>query len=259
MVNPGNLNDETNDTKPNPGKPLILLVDDVPQNVQMLHQMLSHGDYSFAVATSGREVFQVIDKKLPDLILLDIMLGDMDGFEICKRLKASTRTAGVPIIFLTALTSVEDKVRGFKLGAVDYITKPFEDAEVVARVHNHVQLKTSIDMIRQYNLELTETIEEMQESYMQLQAVQQQALREEAREAMENLTVTARHDINQPLTVIQGYLGLLKETMSPGDLDPLQKKYLDRIENALERLIETLQEFRDNSKTYFKDPPNSVS
>lgn len=236
-----------------PERPLILLVDDFPQNVQILHQMLDNGDYSFAIATNGEEVFRVIDKKLPDLILLDVMLGDMDGFDVCKRLKSNSRTAGIPIIFLTARTSVEDKVKGFKLGAVDYITKPFEDAEVLARVHTHVQLKKSMDMIRQYNSELTETIDEMQESYLQLQEVQQQTFKNEAISAMETLTVDARHEINQPLTVIQGYLGLLKDTMGPANLDPLQKKYLDRIESALEKLIDTLQNFRNSSRSYFKD------
>jgi len=133
---------------------VILLVDDVPQNIQVLGEILKDEGYSFAIAMSGKETFRLLEKELPDLILLDVMLPDTDGFEVCRRIKEKERTSEIPVIFLTARTETDDKVRGLELGAVDYITKPFEAAEVIARVRTHVQLKKSKDLIRQYYEEL---------------------------------------------------------------------------------------------------------
>jgi diguanylate cyclase (GGDEF)-like protein len=129
---------------------MILLVDDIPDNIRVLGKILKEEGYSFAIATNGKETFDMLEQKIPDLILLDIMLPDSDGFEICKKLKENERTKDIPVIFLTAMTELEDKIRGFNAGAVDYITKPFEEAEVIARVSNHVRLKKSQDIIRQY-------------------------------------------------------------------------------------------------------------
>lgn len=135
-------------------KPLLLLVDDHTLNIQILHKILSKDGYKFAVAEDGRGVFEVVKDLKPDLILLDIMLPDMDGFEICRRLKKSEKTSDIPIIFLTAKSEPEDKVRGFELGAVDYITKPFDQSEVRARVKNHLALKRHEDLIKKYAIEL---------------------------------------------------------------------------------------------------------
>ncbi len=129
---------------------VILLIDDVPRNIQVLGEILKDEGYSFAIAMNGKETFRLLEKKLPDLILLDVMLPDTDGFEICRKLKEKKKTANIPVIFLTARTETEDKIRGLELGAVDYITKPFEEAEVIARVRTHVQLKKSKDLIRLY-------------------------------------------------------------------------------------------------------------
>ena len=240
-------NDKTNQDKP---KPLILLVDDIPQNVQILHQILNSGEYSFAIATSGKETLRLVKKKLPDLILLDIMLGDIDGFEVCKRLKHDPKTEAIPIIFLTAKVGVEDKVKGFKLGAVDYITKPFEDAEVVARVHTHVQLKKSVDLIINYNRQLSTAFADMQKNYQGLKDSQQKLISHEKQDAVKAASVTASHEMNQPLTVIQGYLDMLIDTLDMNSLDPLQKKYLNRIEEGLKKLVSIIENFRRHSHLY---------
>lgn len=232
-------------------KPLILIVDDLPQNVQILHQILKSGEYSFAVASDGEEALKLIKKRLPDLILLDIMLGDMDGFEVCKRLKEKPVTAQIPIIFLTARVEVEDKVHGFELGAIDYITKPFENAEVVARVHTHIQLKKSIDMIRDYNRQLTEIVEDMKKSYRELRDTQHERIDEEKREAVKAMVVTTNHEINQPLTLMRGYVDLLKQSMNPRSLTLSQKKYLDGIEKAFERIMVILENFREAAAIRF--------
>ncbi|NIM14621.1 MAG: response regulator [Candidatus Aminicenantes bacterium] len=234
-------------------KSLILLVDDVPQNVQILHQILNSGDYSFAIATSGEETLGLVEKQPPDLILLDIMLGDIDGFEVCERIKKNPKTADIPIIFLTAKVALQDKVRGFKLGAVDYITKPFEDAEVVARVRTHVRLKRSMDILREYNSQLTQTLDEMQTSFIELKESQDAIVAREKQDAVKTLSITASHEMNQPVTVIQGYLYLLRQSMDLDSLTSAQQKYLDRIEKGLTKLIDTLEKFRKSSYLYFLD------
>jgi DNA-binding response OmpR family regulator len=242
-----------NDEKTNQDKPLILLVDDIPQNVQILHQILNSGEYSFAIATNGKETLRLVKKKLPDLILLDIMLGDIDGFEVCKRLKQDPKTAAAPIIFLTAKVGVEDKVKGFNLGAVDYITKPFEDAEVVARVRTHVQLKKSIDIIHNYNRQLSQAFAEMQQSYQDLKYSQEKLISHEKQNAVKAASITASHEMNQPLTVIQGYLDMLIDSLDSDSLDSSQQKYLNRIEEGLKKLVSIIENFRRHSHLYCLD------
>ena len=246
------MNEEENQESNN-DKPLVLLVDDVPQNIQILHQILNMGEYSFAIATNGKETLQMVKKKLPDLILLDIMLGDIDGFEVCEHLKKDPETAAVPIIFLTAKVGVEDKVKGFKLGAVDYITKPFEDAEVVARVHTHIQLKKSIDIIKEYNHQLRESFGEMQKSYQELMDSQVELVEREKKSAVKALSANATHEMNQPITVIQGYLDMLIESLDIGYLNDMQKKYLTRIQEGLNKLISIIARFTKYSHIYLTD------
>ncbi len=131
--------------------PLILIVDDIPENIEVLLQILYRDNYLFGIATNGEETYSAIENQHPDLILLDIMLPDTDGFEICKNLKSIEKTADIPIIFLSARVELEDKVKGFKLGAVDYITKPFEEEEVIARVRTHIRLKQVEKQLRDAN------------------------------------------------------------------------------------------------------------
>lgn len=128
-------------------KPLILIADDTPINVQVLAEAL-RADYRIKVANSGSGVFEIIAKQgLPDLILLDIMMPEMDGYEVCRRLKADLLTMNVPVIFVTALADAVDEEHGLRLGAVDYITKPFQLPIIMARVHNHINLKLKSDLL----------------------------------------------------------------------------------------------------------------
>jgi sigma-B regulation protein RsbU (phosphoserine phosphatase) len=118
----------------------ILLVDDNPTNLQVLFQTLEGAGCKLLIAKNGNGALTIAGKARPDLILLDIMMPDIDGYEVCRQLKADPATAGIPVIFLSALGETEDKVKGLQLGAVDYITKPFQPDEVIARVNTHLTI-----------------------------------------------------------------------------------------------------------------------
>ncbi|MFC1744203.1 PP2C family protein-serine/threonine phosphatase [Candidatus Riflebacteria bacterium] len=142
-------------------KPLILIVDDVPKNLQILGNILKKIDCRIAAATSGTRALSMVEKNPPDLILLDIMMPELDGFEVCRRIRSSKKTAEVPIIFLTAKTETEDMVKGFEVGAVDYVTKPFIPAELLARVGVFLHIKKVEDDLRDLSEKLTSELEQV--------------------------------------------------------------------------------------------------
>jgi class 3 adenylate cyclase len=125
----------------------ILVVDDTPANIQTVTAILKEKGYQISVATNGRQALEVVSRIRPDLILLDVMMPEMDGFETCSQLKASPEWHDIPIIFLTSKTDTTDIVKGFELGAVDYVGKPFNSHELLARVNAHL----SIDRLRREN------------------------------------------------------------------------------------------------------------
>ena len=125
--------------------PLILVVDDIPRNLQVVGVVLKEEGFQVAAATSGPQALGMLKHMQPDVILLDIMMPEMDGYEVCGIIKELDDVADIPIIFLTAKNEIEDVVKGFKLGAVDYITKPFNAAELLARVNTQVELKRARD------------------------------------------------------------------------------------------------------------------
>lgn len=118
-------------------KPIVLIVDDTPANIQILVPLLK-GDYRTLVATRGEKALELAAARSPDVILLDIMMPEMDGYEVCRRLKSNPQTDDIPVIFITAKSETADEAKGFELGAVDYITKPFNSVIVQARVRTHV-------------------------------------------------------------------------------------------------------------------------
>jgi len=127
--------------------PLVLVVDDVQKNVQLLGKILTRENYDIAIATNGQEAIDVARELQPDIILLDVMMPEMDGFESCRILKSFPETKDIPIIFLTARTEKEDIVQGLKCGAVDYLTKPFNFEELKSRVITHIELKRARDKL----------------------------------------------------------------------------------------------------------------
>jgi phosphoserine phosphatase RsbU/P len=139
-------------------KPRILVVDDTPANIKILADLLRK-DYLLSVATNGADALEIAGSEdRPDLVLLDIMMPEMDGYDVCRRLKADPRTHDVPVIFVTAMSEVDDETRGFALGAVDYITKPIQPAIVRARVAAHLELATARQTLSAQNLVLRESL-----------------------------------------------------------------------------------------------------
>ncbi len=135
-------------------KSKILIVDDQPKNLQVLAITLKKQNLKTIAAIDGKQALQIVESNPPDLILLDIMMPRMDGFEVCKKIKANPNTKNIPVIFLTAKDQSEDVIKGFEVGAVDYITKPFNSAEMIQRVFTHLELKKSRDLISHQNNEL---------------------------------------------------------------------------------------------------------
>ena len=130
----------------------VLVVDDIDENLKVLSETLIQAGFHPLQAKSGERALQIAAKALPDLILLDIQMPGMDGFETIAKLKADPATAPIPVIFISALNQIEDKVKGFQSGAVDYVSKPFQKEEVLARVGTHLKLRqalTSVELERQ--------------------------------------------------------------------------------------------------------------
>jgi len=140
----------------------ILIVDDVPVSIKVLGELLREY-YEIIVATSGYKAIEVALKNKPDLILMDVVMPEMNGLETCRRLKENEQTANIPVIFLTAMAESSDVIKGFGVGGQDYIVKPFNKTEVIARVKNHIELKKSKEKIEQYALELERKNQELQQ------------------------------------------------------------------------------------------------
>lgn len=159
----------------------ILLVDDTPDNLRLLSNMLSRQGYEVRSVINGQMALMGVRAEPPDLILLDINMPQMNGYEVCQQLKGDEQTADIPVIFISALDDVIDKVRAFTIGGVDYITKPFQLEEVLARVENQLTLRRLQRLLKAKNEQLQREIEEHQRVEMALQA---------ANEKLKHLAIT---------------------------------------------------------------------
>ncbi len=134
----------------------ILIVDDTPENLSVLRQILTREGHRVRPALSGEIALKTVQAELPDLILLDILMPGMDGYQVCQRLKASESTRDIPIIFISALNDIDDKMKAFSAGCVDYISKPFQSEEILARVHTHLALRRQQEVLALQNRQLQE-------------------------------------------------------------------------------------------------------
>ncbi len=175
-------------------KPLILLVDDAPKNIQILGYMLSCEGFEISVAISGKQALSIVNNRPPDLILLDVMMPDLNGFEVCSQIKSNKNTSNIPIIFVSASEDVESKLKGFEAGAADYITKPFQSIEVIARVHTHLALKEAIQTVNKYNIQLEMMLEERTK----------ELIKTERHAAFSLLIQGIVHNLRNPLSGVSG-------------------------------------------------------
>jgi signal transduction histidine kinase len=166
----------------------VLVVDDTVENLRLITSMLGQQGYEVRPVTNGRQALLAVERDPPDLILLDINMPEMNGYEVCARLKQDEKLKDVPVIFLTALSDVADKIRAFEAGGVDYITKPFRMEEVHARVRTHLALRRST--------------RELEQSYARLTELEQ------LRDDLVHMIV---HDMRSPLMVLKGHLELLRQ------------------------------------------------
>ena len=191
----------------------ILVVDDQPINVQLLKRKLEREGIQVTAAYSGVEALESVKKAKPDLILLDVMMPDMDGIEVCQRLQASEETRGIPIIFITARTAKESKIEGLNVGAVDYITKPIDLDETLARVQTQLRF---VNINRQV-VDLTRRLEESRKAA-----------------TIGAVTHGIAHNLNNLLGVIIGYLDLVKAYHDNPDQ---VRKNVRHVEDAVNRIV----------------------
>lgn len=262
----------------------ILIVDDQPQNLAVIGDYLMKFGYTILVSQTGTGALRRAREVKPDLILLDILMPDMDGFETCKRLKADESTLNIPVIFMTALTGVEDKVKGFDLGGVDYITKPIQHEEVLARVRTHLRIvnqnrmleqqardlsiansrleneinirKAAEDKLQKFNEELEDLVKKRTEELsnvadrLRVTNIELQKANKELKrvdEIKSEFVALASHELRTPLTSILGYAQTLLSSELELDNSVL-KSILSTIVSESKRLSALIGNLLDLSK-----------
>ena len=191
---------------------VILIVDDSPVNLSVLSKSLKSAGFKVRVATDGESAIEQVEYEPPELILLDVQMPGIDGFETCTRLKSKSTTQDIPIIFITAFSDTDNKVKGLSLGAVDYIAKPFQEQEVLARVKNHLTIRHLQKHLLTLNQELKRSNTEL-----------------------EQFAFVVSHDLRAPLRKMKSYAELLRDSYS-GRLDAKADKYIEALINGSLRM-----------------------
>ena len=209
----------------------ILVVDDTSANLKTLTAILSERGYQVRPAINGEIALNTARKKLPDLILLDIRMPGMDGYEVCRRLKEDQLTRDIPVIFISALDETMDKVKAFELGGVDYITKPFQAEEVLARVKTHLSLRQMQAQLEHQNTQLQQANAKLKE----LDRLKSQFL------------ANMSHELRTPLNSIIGFTGIMLQGIA-GELNDEQKKQLNMVYESAKHLLGLINDILDISK-----------
>jgi signal transduction histidine kinase len=224
---------------------IILVVDDKQANLQLLESILQEQGYTVRGAISGRMALNAVRHQLPDLVLLDINMPEMNGFEVCRRLKADPALAEIPVIFVSAAVETADKLRAFEEGGVDYVTKPFQPLEVLARVDTHLALARARAALERQNVALAQALEDRERSQAQLREAKERA--EAADRLKSAFLATMSHELRTPLNSIIGFTGILLQGMS-GPLNAEQEKQLGMVGASARHLLSLISDILDISK-----------
>lgn len=205
----------------------ILIVDDNPKNLQVLGSALKDAGYKIEAAIDGKEALEWLKEKTFDLVLLDVMMPGMDGFEVCKIIRKNKKLDNLPVLFLTAKVDRESIIAGFKMGAQDYITKPFDSGELLARVKTHIDLKRSKEVLQETNkwleTKVAERTKELADANAELMGLDN---------AKTDFLNIISHEIRTPLNGILGFLGILKDRIDSDEL----KTFFDLLDLSATRL-----------------------
>ncbi len=209
----------------------MLVVDDIAANVRLLGRILRNAGHEVSTAQSGQEALEKVLSDPPDIVLLDVMMPGMDGFEVCRRLRANPQTSTLQIVMVTALQETEDRVRALEEGADDFLSKPVDSTEVIARVRSLLRVKRGRD--------------ELERAYNELAGTHSELKRAEA--LRDDLAAMLVHDLRTPLTTLLGPLEML-ETQSLGTLNETQREIVAMSSRSGHRLLHLINDLLDTSK-----------
>lgn len=246
-------------------KDIIFIVDDSKTNLEYLLTFLTDAGFSVLAFQSGEAVLEKITDLTPNIILLDVIMSGIDGFETCKRLKQSESTKDIPIIFMTGLSEPIDKVKGLSVGAVDYITKPIQYEEILARINVHLRLQKEIaqktaaqQSLQKLTVELEKRVEqrtaELSESLTKLSNAKLQLIQSEKMSSLGELVAGVAHEINNPLNFISGNIALVEEYIK--EITGHLKLYQETFTDPGEEIIENAEEIELNYM--IGDLPNMI-
>ncbi|MGB8690117.1 MAG: hybrid sensor histidine kinase/response regulator [Microcoleus sp.] len=223
----------------NSERSIILIVDDNQTNLDVLFELLRNYGFKVLVALDGESAIEQTEYIHPDLILLDIMMPGIDGFETCRRLKADPPTRDIPIIFMSALSDTIDKVKGFQAGAVDYITKPFQHEEVLSRIETHLTIRSLQKKLQEKNAELAHLNQNLERL---IEQKTKQLIDQEKTAIIGRLTQGMVHNLKSPLQVIQTSVDLIetKATKIQEDSFSNYTKYIIQSVTKINQIMDTL-------------------
>lgn len=240
-------------------KALVLIVDDEQANLNIVAEILNTEGYDISIANNGERALTLISRKIPDLILLDVHMPKLDGFQVCSRIKNHDQTSQIPVVFMTASTDVDSKIRGFEVGAVDYITKPFNERELIMRIKTHLQVRELSRNLEQEVIKQQNIAAQLEQKLIDLQQADEQIRQQNEKLTLVNLQLTQvtrlkdsflanmSHELRTPLNSILGMAEGLKNG-ALGTINNQQMQALDTIDKSGYHLLELINDILDISK-----------